>query len=138
MRGACIVPLLVCLVALCACQGEEYTLAQQQADTAVADISCDTDTGCFIVSIFNGYVEERVFYVEGHTAEVDGPLTPVPVQLAIPARQSGELHLLGPTSNVTGECAIYGVRTVLAAWIVNHEGAAEPATQFAAIADKCQ
>jgi hypothetical protein len=127
---------LLFLVAHVTCQDVGYTLFQQQADTVISDIICDMNSGYFTMTIYNGYVEEKVFYLEGQTDGVGSPLFPLPLQTTIPPRQYGSLFLYGPTNTGAGSRTIVGARSIISAWIVNYDNPT-PASMFSSISTVC-
>lgn len=96
------------------------TLQQQTEDTKIANVTCNELEGFFTVTIYNGFVEDRTFYLTGQSDGVGEPLNPTPLQLTILGRTSGNLFLYGPSTGAQGSRSIVGVRSQITAWMVDY------------------
>ena len=112
----------LCLLCCASVIGQDvgYTLAQQETDTKITNITCNQNEGYFIVEIFNGYVGPKTFFAKGVTDGVGDPLFPTPLNKEIPPRNYGTLYLYGPTNSGAGSRTIVGARSIISAWIVNY------------------
>ncbi len=115
--------LLALLVAAAACgvraQQVGFTLKTQSEDTMISNISCDTVQGFLTVTIFNGFTEDREFYVKGFSDGVGEPLDPVPSSIVLAGRTSGQLFLFGPSTGAQGSRGIVGVRSQVTGYMVD-------------------
>jgi hypothetical protein len=114
------IALAVLLVVHVHAQTIGLTLQTQVADTKIANVSCNELEGFFTVTIYNGFVEDRTFYLTGQSDGVGVPLNPQPTSKNILGRTSANLFLYGPSTGAQGTRAIVGVKSQITAWMVDY------------------
>lgn len=120
-RAAYAYPLVLAL-ALVTCVGAQtigLTLQKQTADTKIVNVTCNELEGVFSVTVYNGFVDDRTFYVSGQSSGVDAQLNPQPTSKTVLGRTSATLFLYGPSTGAQGTRSIVGVKSQITAWMVD-------------------